>query len=136
MILTCNGHESNMVRKIITHFNFQISDLSYLMFVISSCLHVWTVQGISWYVLSVSNSPLLLGSLFGMQNLKVYNKCFFHQVGDMASDTMTVAGLGRPFDLGMLYNALTDEPICGKFCLYYKHKWFAFKKRLFKYTRQ
>uniref|UniRef100_A0A3P9D7U7 Stonustoxin subunit beta n=1 Tax=Maylandia zebra TaxID=106582 RepID=A0A3P9D7U7_9CICH len=31
----------------------------------------------------------------------------------MASDTMTVAGLGRPFDLGMLYNALTDEPICG-----------------------
>lgn len=45
----------------------------------------------------------------------------------MASDTMTVAGLGRPFDLGMLYNALTDEPICGKFCLYYKHKWFAFK---------
>lgn len=106
------------------------------MFVISSCLHVWIVQGISWYVLSVSNSPLLLGSLFGMQNLKVYDKYFFHQVGDMASDMMTVAGLGRPFGLGMLYNALTDEPICGKFCLYYKYKWFAFKKRLFKYTRQ
>uniref|UniRef100_A0A3Q4HVC2 Stonustoxin subunit beta-like n=1 Tax=Neolamprologus brichardi TaxID=32507 RepID=A0A3Q4HVC2_NEOBR len=52
----------------------------------------------------------------------------------MASDTMTVAGLGRPFDLGMLYNALTDKQACGKFCLYYKHKWFAFKKRLFKYT--
>lgn len=130
MILTCNGHESNMVRKIITHFNFQISYLSYLRFVISSCLHVWIVPGMSWYILSVSNSPLLLGFLFGMQNLKVYNKCFFHQVGDMASDTMTVAGLGRPFDLGMLYNALKDEPICGKFCLYYKHKW------LFTYTRQ
>lgn len=89
----------------------------------------------SWYALSVSNSPLLLGSLFGMQNLRVCDQLFFHQVGDMASDTMTVAGLGRPFDLGMLYNALTDE-LCGKFCLYYKHKWFAFKKRLFKYTCQ
>lgn len=63
-----------MVRKIITHFNFQISYLSYLMYVISSCLHVWIVPGMSWYILSVSNSPLLLGSLFGMQNLKVYDK--------------------------------------------------------------
>uniref|UniRef100_A0A3Q4HVN8 Stonustoxin subunit beta-like n=1 Tax=Neolamprologus brichardi TaxID=32507 RepID=A0A3Q4HVN8_NEOBR len=49
----------------------------------------------------------------------------------MASDTMTVAGLGRPFDLGMLYNALTDKQACGKFCLYYKHKWFKFSCKFF-----
>ncbi|KAI9529425.1 hypothetical protein NQZ68_011134 [Dissostichus eleginoides] len=36
-----------------------------------------------------------------------------HQVGEMASDLMNVAALGRPFTLGMLYDARKDELVPG-----------------------
>ena len=36
------------------------------------------------------------------------------QVGEMASNTMKVAALGRPFTLGMLYDAREDRLIPGK----------------------
>jgi len=36
------------------------------------------------------------------------------QVGEMASDHMTVAALGRPFTLGMLYDARSDKLVPGK----------------------
>ena len=39
---------------------------------------------------------------------------FSHQVGEMASDVMATAALGRPFTLGMLYDARKDELIPGK----------------------
>lgn len=38
----------------------------------------------------------------------------FPQVADMASENMVVAALGRPFTLGMLYDARTDKLIPGK----------------------
>jgi len=46
--------------------------------------------------------------------LKLVQSHVFLGVGDMASGMIEVAALGRPFTVGMLYNAWEDQLIPGK----------------------
>lgn len=48
-----------------------------------------------------------------------FDMFLFLQVGDMDSDQIVVAALGRPFALGMLYDARNDKLNTGKtYCHY------------------